>query len=68
MDRKSINKFVKKQLNNMKGWTIESQNLVGINGSSTQTYSMPGMNLYVMEQDPESVKEASEKIEQFLRG
>ena len=66
MDRNSINKFVKKQLNDMKGWTIESQNLVGFNGSSTQTYSMPGMNLYVMEQDPESVKGASEKIEQFM--
>lgn len=66
MDRKSINKFVKKQLDSMKGWDIESQNLTGINSSSTNTYSMPGMNLYVMEQDPESVKSAKDKIKQFM--
>ena len=66
MNRKSINKFVKKQLNEMKGWKIESQNLTGFDSNSTSTYSMPGMSLYVMKQDPESVKKASEKIEQFM--
>lgn len=67
MEAKSINKFVKKQLNDMKGWTIESQNLVGINSSSRETYSLPGMDLYVMEQDSESVKGASDKIKEFMK-
>ena len=68
IDTRSINKFVKKQLNELKGWSIESQNLVGTDMYTTDTYTFPGMNLYVMGQDQESVNECSEAIKQFLRG
>ena len=62
MDSKSINKFVKMQLNDMSGWTIDSQNLVGKDFSSTNTYTFPGLELYVMKQDSESVSNAKNKI------
>ena len=51
----------------MKGWSIESQNLVGINSSSNTVYSLPGLELYVMEQDIDSVRGASEKIKEFMK-
>ena len=68
IDTKSINKFVKKQLNDMKGWTIETQNLVGTDLYTTETYSFPGTNLYVMQQKEESVNESKDKIKQFFKG
>ena len=61
MDEKSINKFVKKQLNDMSGWSIESQNLVGSDASET-TYTFPNLKLYVMKQNEESISEARKKI------
>ena len=66
LDTKSINRIVQMQLNDMRGWDMESQNLVGYDGSSTTCYSIPNINLYVMKQNPDSVKEASEKIKMFL--
>jgi len=61
MDTKSINRLVKMQLNDMRGWEIVGQNLVGTSASD-KTYTFPKMKLYVMKQNEESVKEASEKI------
>ena len=66
MDNKSINKFVKMQLNDMSGWTIESQNLVGTDYSSTNTYTFPGLNLYVMKRDEESVSKSSTTIKKII--
>ena len=66
LDRKSINRLVKLQLSDMRGWTSEKQNLVGESGMSTKCYSIPNMNLYVMKQNPDSVKAASDKIKSFL--
>ena len=66
LDSKSINRIVKAQLNDMRGWELESQNLVGIDGSSSNCYSIPNINLYVMKQNPESVNAASEKLKNFL--
>ena len=66
MDSKSINKFVKMQLNDMKGWSMESQNLTGTDYSSTNTYSYPGLNLYVMKRDEESVVKAKDKFNEYL--
>ena len=66
LDSKSINRIVKAQLNDMRGWDVESQNLVGTDGSSSKCYSIPNINLYVMKQDPESVNSASKKIKEFL--
>lgn len=66
LDTKSINRLVKMQLNDMRGWDIESQNLVGHSATSTKCYSIPNLALYVMKQDEESVKNASNKIKEVL--
>lgn len=66
LDTQSIQRLVKMQLSNMRGWTSESQNLVGFSDMSTKCYSLPGWNLYVMKQDPESVKKSSDKIKEFM--
>ena len=66
LDSKSINRIVKSQLNDMRGWELESQNLIGTDGSSNKCYSIPNINLYVMKQNPESVNEASKKIKEFI--
>lgn len=65
-DRKTISRIVKMQLNDMRGWTSESQNLVGESGTSKNCYSIPKMELYIMKQDQDSVKKNSEKIKEFL--
>ena len=66
IDSKSINKLIKKQLSDMKSWTIEGQNLTGKDLYTTGTYTFPEMKLYVMEQDQNSVNEARSKIKQLL--
>ena len=65
MDNKSINKFIKMQLNNMSSWSIESQNLTGTDYNSTNTYTFPGINLYVMKKDEESINKAKQNIKQI---
>ena len=67
LDRKSISRLVKMQLNDMRGWSSESQNLVGDSAMSTHCYSIPNMNLYIMKQNPESVKKNSDRIKEFLK-
>ena len=66
LDSKSISRLVKMQLNDMRGWSSERQNLVGTSAMSKNCYSMKNMNLYVMKQNPDSVKKNSEKIKEFL--
>ena len=66
LDRSSISRLVKMQLNDMRGWSSESQNLVGESAMSTNCYSLKGWNLYVMKQNPESVKKNSDKIKEFM--
>ena len=67
LDRKSISRLVKMQLNDMRGWDTESQNLVGTSAMSTKCYSIPKMNLYIMKPDESSVKKNSDKIKEFLK-
>lgn len=67
MDTKSINKFVKMQLNDMSGWSFESNNLVGTDLYTTNTYTFPGTELYVMEQNKESVDFAKGKIKEYIK-
>ena len=67
MDTKSINRFVKMQLNDMRGWNIETNNLVGTDLYTTNTYTFPGTELYVMKQDKMSVESAKEKIKGYLK-
>ncbi len=65
LDTKSINRLVKMQLDDMRGWTIESQNLVGT-GDMRSVFSFPKMKLYVMKRDQNSVDSAKEKIKTFF--
>ena len=59
-------KLVKKQLNDMKGWTIETQNLTGFDFYTYNTYTYPNLELYVMKQNDESVKSVRNKIKEVL--
>ena len=65
METKSINRFIKMQLNNMQGWNIESQNLIGTDLYTKNTYTYPNLELYVMKQDEESVRVTKEKIKKY---
>lgn len=66
LDTQSINKLVKMQLDEMVMWTIKNQNLTSGNGSTKQiTYTFPTLELYVMPQNEESVKAASNAIKNF---
>ncbi len=67
LDRQSISRLVKMQLSDMRGWSSESQNLTGFSDSSTTCYSIPKYNLYIMRQDPASIKKNSDKIKEFLK-
>ena len=66
METKNINRFVKMQLSDMRGWSIESQNLIGTDLYTRETYTYPSLELYVMKQDKESVDAAKEKIKGYL--
>lgn len=62
-----IKLIVKNQLNNMEEWSIEKQQVSG-SGAMLQTYSMPGVKLWVMQPDMNSVKKATSKINDYLKG
>ena len=49
-------------------WDINYYAVTGYNSYSSYTYSMPGSNLYVMEQNPSAVAEARALIEMVLSG
>jgi transcriptional regulator len=66
IETKNINRFIKMQLNDMRGWSIESQNLIGTDLYTKETYTYPSLELYVMKQDKESVDAAKEKIKGYL--
>jgi len=68
MDEESISNFVKKQINDMKGWEIENQNLVGYDYYTYGTYTFPNLNLYVMNQNVDSVNCVRDKIKSFING
>ena len=67
IETKSINRFIKMQLNDMRGWSIESQNLVGTD-LYTYTYTYPNLQLYVMKQDENSIAMSKNKINKYLKG
>lgn len=66
IETKNINRFIKMQLNDMRGWSIESQNLIGTDLYTKETYTYPSLELYVMKQDKKSVDAAKEKIKGYL--
>lgn len=67
LDNKSMGKLVKKQLSDMKGWTIETQNLTGSDYYTYDTYTYPTIELYVMKPNEESIEEVRNKIKEFLK-
>lgn len=60
-----ITLLVKEQLNDMKSWNIEKQYVDGT-GSMAETYSMPGVKLYVMNPSDSSLKKAINKIKDTI--
>lgn len=67
MKSKDINKFVKMQLNDMSSWNIDSQNLVGTDLYTKDTYTFPNLELYVMKQEQKSINDAKEKIKRYFK-
>lgn len=65
MNMDSLTSLIKKQIDKMPGWQFENQSVNGTD-SSNVTYSYPNQQLYVMEPDMNTVKEASAKIKAFL--
>ena len=68
MSYDDIAALVKMQLTDGGSWNINNYATTGRGGSSTETYSMPGWNLYVMYQNENSTGKAAYLIEQVLTG
>lgn len=62
----NISKVIAWQLDNPTGWTIDRQSVTGIDDSQ-ETFSMPGMELYVMWPDEESVTDARDAIRKVMK-
>ena len=60
-----IKLYIKEQLNKNTTWKVEKQVVKGY-GDTNETYSMPGRNLYVMNPDMESVKQATDNINKII--
>lgn len=67
LDSKSISRLVKMQLNDMKMWNIESQNLTGTDYYTKETYTFPGTELYVMKRNEDIVITTIEKLKSFTK-
>ena len=65
MSSDDISKLIRFQLDKMPEWTITSIHLDG-SDSNNYTYSIPGMELYVMEPDEESVQAAKDAIHELI--
>lgn len=61
-----IKKFVKDQIDSMSPWNITSTFVGGAGSDYRETYSMPGMNLYITYPDENSVKNVSKQINDLL--
>lgn len=67
LSKKEMSALVKMQLEDMRGWEIETISLTG-SGSYAETYSMPGMELYVMEPNQASIDAAKAAIAGVMGG
>lgn len=61
-----IKKFVKDQIDSMSPWNITSTFVGGAGSDYRETYSIPGMNLYITYPDENSVKNVSKQIKDLL--
>ena len=68
MSMNDISRLVKMQLNDMATWNVVSYAVTGYNSSSTETYSSPGHDLYVMDVNQEAVDFGSELIDRVIAG
>ena len=64
----TMKKYVKNQLNDMPSWNTYTYAVSGSGYSYQETYSMPGMNLYVTHKDETSRVYASKLINGMLNG
>lgn len=65
LNMEDITEFIKKQIDDMKSWEVESQSLDG-KDDYQYTYSYKGQKLYVMTPDNETVINAHNKIEEMF--
>ena len=63
-----VKRLVKSQLNDMKSWKIEKQQLTGIGATGVETYSMPGWKLWVMIPNESSINKNSKNIKDMING
>ncbi len=61
----NITSFIQFQLDDMRGWEFETQNLDGTN-SMGKTRSFPNQNLFVMIPNQKTINQAKEKIKEYL--
>lgn len=62
----TIKSYVREQIDTMPSWTVISRAVDSSGSALVETYSMPGMNLYVAFPDENSVKTASTIINEML--
>ena len=61
-----IKKYVRDQIEDMNSWHIDSTYVEGDGAVYQETYSVPGVELYVMKPNEESRKEVSKQINNLL--
>lgn len=66
MPTETMYSLVSKQLSSGISWDVESYTVTGTGSMSTETYSMPGRNLYVMVPDQTTVDQAKTLINNVL--
>lgn len=62
-----IKKYVRDQMEDMSGWNIDSTYVKGDGAVYQETYSAPGMKLYVTKPNEASRKETSQQINNLLK-
>lgn len=60
--QEDFTKLVRNQIDSNSGWDILQYQVTGVGSHSTNTFSMPGWNLYVMEPNIQTVNKASSLI------
>ena len=68
MSMNDISRLVKMQLNDMASWNVVSYAVTGYGDSSTETYSSPGQDLYVMVVDEGMVEFGANLIDRVIAG
>ncbi len=60
--------LVKNQTKNGTKWNVSSYSVTGAGAKSSNTYSMPGQSVYVMNPDKEMVKKGADLIDSVMSG